>query len=59
MAHTRLAGRICPRCGGSAFLERDHTGRYWNCLQCGYDAPVPVRKPRTTGDSRPYAVYSP
>ena len=26
----------CPRCGGDIYIEKDKTGWYENCLQCGY-----------------------
>jgi hypothetical protein len=28
--------KICPRCQGRIFLERDQYGWYMLCLQCGY-----------------------
>lgn len=30
----RLRG--CPRCKGDITLQRDHWGRYEQCIQCGY-----------------------
>jgi hypothetical protein len=31
----RLKG--CPKCHGDVFLEKDITGWYERCLQCGYN----------------------
>jgi ribosomal protein S27AE len=31
----RLRG--CPKCGGDVFLEKDISGWYERCLQCGYN----------------------
>jgi len=28
--------RVCPRCRGSMFHERDQYGSYSTCLSCGY-----------------------
>lgn len=30
----RLKG--CPKCGGDVFVDRDISGWYEQCLQCGY-----------------------
>ena len=27
--------KVCKRCGGDLFLERDSEGFYVSCLQCG------------------------
>jgi len=32
---TKLLKR-CPRCGGNIFLDKDHDGWYYECLQCSY-----------------------
>jgi len=29
--------KSCPRCDGDVFLERDISGWYERCLQCGYN----------------------
>jgi len=34
MAIWRL--KSCPRCRGDMFLDRDNTGWYEECLQCGH-----------------------
>jgi len=31
-----MKGKICPRCQGRIFLEKDEYGWYLECLQCGY-----------------------
>ena len=31
----RLKG--CPKCGGDMFLEKDFSGWYERCLQCGHN----------------------
>lgn len=42
------AGKPCPKCHGSVFLEVDIYGRFEKCLQCAFtrdleDKPVAVR----------------
>ena len=27
--------KACPKCHGDMFLERQHEGKEWVCLQCG------------------------
>ena len=27
----------CPKCHGDLYLTKDMYGRYWNCLQCGFN----------------------
>lgn len=39
----------CPKCNGDIFLEKDVSGWYERCLQCGYNrdmlSVVEVREP--------------
>ena len=28
--------KACPKCKGDLFLDHDHYGWYWECIQCGY-----------------------
>jgi ribosomal protein S27AE len=28
--------KSCPKCGGDVFIDRDMSGWYEQCLQCGY-----------------------
>jgi len=32
----------CPKCGGDVFLEKDPSGWYERCLQCGYNRDMVV-----------------
>jgi ribosomal protein S27AE len=42
---------ICPRCGGSLFLERDEYDQHLYCLQCGFRKELKViSKARNTTD---------
>jgi len=35
---TVVKSRICPRCGGRLFLDRDEDSEWYQyCLQCGYN----------------------
>ena len=39
--------KACPKCHGDMLSERDYTGEYRHCLQCGLLedlAPEPVRR---------------
>jgi hypothetical protein len=29
--------KSCPKCNGDVFLEKDSSGWYERCLQCGYN----------------------
>ncbi len=29
--------KSCPKCKGDIFLEKDYSGWYERCLQCGYN----------------------
>ncbi|MBI4233007.1 MAG: hypothetical protein HY686_01040 [Chloroflexi bacterium] len=28
--------KLCPRCSGDLFLDRDRHGAFMQCLQCGF-----------------------
>jgi DNA-directed RNA polymerase subunit M/transcription elongation factor TFIIS len=35
----------CIRCGGQLYMEKDYTGNYEKCLQCGYEKEI--EEPKT------------
>ena len=47
--------RGCPKCGGDVFLEKDTSGWYERCLQCGYNRDMGVVfevKPQSSGKKK-------
>ena len=34
---TMQTEKSCPKCNGDVFVEKDISGWYERCLQCGYD----------------------
>ncbi len=51
--------KSCPKCNGDVFLEKDSSGWYERCLQCGYNRDlkyvVDVKK-RTSGRKKELAL---
>ena len=33
--------KLCPRCSGDLFEDRDHYGKLITCMQCGFTRDVP------------------
>ena len=34
--------KLCPRCSGDLFEDRDQYGQYITCMQCGFSRDVPT-----------------
>ncbi len=39
--------KLCPRCNGDLFEDRDQYGSYITCMQCGFSKDVPTDQKST------------
>jgi len=53
-----FTNKRCPKCGGNIFVDRDFSGGYEQCLQCGYNSDLAELKAASEGILEQPRVYS-